>query len=87
MADNIAEQVVVQLVKLDCDRFREDNLARSRGCVGLGEVWERLDAPATCGEVGVLKFDHLRKRHKVDIEFKKLIYSVSEGRKKGKTTY
>lgn len=91
MAELLSVQVHVPLTKTEDGQLMEKRVANSMMAGGMGGFTrlKKIDNAAQDGMVGTAttaaRFDFLPNRRAVDIEFKGLTYSVSEGRKKGKS--
>ena len=79
MAELLSVQVHVPVTKSESGHLIEKTLVATRG--GFTRL-KKVDN-VTQDRPGAAKFDYLPKRRAVNLEFKGLTYSVSEGRKKG----
>ena len=91
MAELLSVQVHVPLTKTEDGQLMEKRVANSMMAGGMGGFTrlKKIDNAAQDGTLGTAtpapaRFDFLPNRRAVDIEFKGLTYSVSEGRKKGR---
>ena len=81
MAELLSVQVHVPLTKTECKNVIERRVPRSSGRL------KKVDnATAQDGSMSA-KFDYLPRHRAVDVEFRALTYSVSEGRKKGTQSF
>ena len=79
MAELLSVQVHVPLTKAEDGMLMEKRYPTT---IGSFARLKKVDNTAQDGSMAA-KFDYLPRRRAVDIEFKSLTYSVSEGRKKG----
>ena len=80
MAELLSVQVHVPLTKADDGQLMERKLISAGGKL---TCLKKIDNITQQDCSGGARFDYLPKRKAVDLEFKGLTYSVSEGRKKG----
>lgn len=82
MAELLSVQVHVPLTKAENGLLMEKRNTSSVGS-GFARLKKVDNAAAQDGSSMAAKFDYLPRRKAVEVEFKSLTYSVSEGRKKG----
>lgn len=83
MAELLSVQVHVPLTKAEDGHLMEQKLVTVAGA-GFTRLKKIDNADIDPAAPAPFQFDYLPRRRAVDIEFKGLTYSVSEGRKKGR---